>query len=69
MMDFHFLLILFKLELHVGQTTVIKFSGFSKRAILESRFANVKISSRSLEKVDFRFGYFIESYAKLQGFR
>ena len=55
--------------MHVGQTTVIKFSGFSKRAILESRFANVKISSRSLEKVDFRFGFFIESYAKLQCFR
>ena len=34
----------------------------------QSRFPNVKISSRSKEKVDFRPGFSIESYAKMQKF-
>ena len=34
-----------------------------------SRFANVKISSRSHGKMDFRFGFSVESYAKIQNFR
>ena len=36
--------------------------------ILESWFANVKISSKSHEKVDFRFGLSIERYAQIQSF-
>ena len=34
-----------------------------------SRFANVKISGRSDEKVGFRIGFSIESYVKIQNFR
>ena len=31
-----------------------------------SRFASAKISSRSEDKIDFRFGFSIESYAKIK---
>ena len=40
-----------------------------KKCYSRSRFANVNISSRPNEKMDFRFGFSIESYAKIQNFR
>ena len=36
------------------------------RLYSRSLFANVKLSNRSHEKVNFRFGFSIDSYAKIQ---